>query len=104
MTDEAIPCCMCADEILMADGSIATPTDLSNTVKAFREHNFDVSDFEHNHPEYIISFRGDFPDEGLRAAQLIKQLGYVIFQLRYVWFYDALGDDEIEGPSWEISL
>ncbi len=83
--------------------------DLENCLKTFHENNFDVFDWmdESNPPpEHLICFNGDFPDEGFRAAELAIQLGYEIFQLRYIWDYDARvhEPDGFEGPCWELSL
>ena len=50
---------------------------------------------------HLVCFDGDYPDEGFRAAELVRRYGYPLACLRRVWDYDF---DEEDDRCWEMTL
>lgn len=84
--------------------------DLEAILKTLRENGFYLFDWMDGNkfpPVHLVRFDGDFPDEGIRAAELVVERGFNISHLRYVWDYHSyLHDfdpgDPTEDPDHEV--
>ena len=52
-------------------------------------------------PLHVVRFDGGYPDEGFRAAELVRLHGYPLACLRRVWNYDSEAQDD---PCWEMTF
>ena len=86
--------------------------DLKEILAVYRENGFKIFDWrdgEVRRVTHCIRFKGDYPDEGLRAAELALHRGFPIFLLRLEWNYDSYLHDEGPkdyeiSPYWELSF